>query len=43
LRHRHPEMTFGVSNIDRALLLNNVVMLAKGATTFVNFPHHLIS
>jgi nicotinamidase-related amidase len=29
-----PQMTFGVASIDRALLLNNVVMLAKGAKTF---------
>ena len=26
-----PQMTFGVSNIDRQLLVNKVVMLAKGA------------
>ncbi len=26
-----PQMTFGVANIDRQLLVNNVVMLAKGA------------
>jgi nicotinamidase-related amidase len=29
-----PQMTFGVANIDRQLLLNNVVMLAKGAREF---------
>jgi nicotinamidase-related amidase len=29
-----PQMTFGVSSIDRTLLLNNVVLLAKGAKTF---------
>lgn len=26
-----PQMTFGISNIDRQLLVNNVVVLAKGA------------
>ena len=26
-----PQMTFGVANIDRALLINNVTLLAKGA------------
>jgi nicotinamidase-related amidase len=29
-----PQMLFGVSNIDRTLLMNNVVLLAKGAKTF---------
>ncbi len=29
-----PQMTFGVANIDRQLLVNNVVMLAKGAREF---------
>lgn len=29
-----PQMTFGVSNIDRQLLVNNVVMLAKGAKEY---------
>jgi nicotinamidase-related amidase len=29
-----PQMTFGVANIDRQQLLNNVVMLAKGAKEF---------
>lgn len=29
-----PQMTFGVANIDRQLLLNNVVMLAKGAKEY---------
>jgi nicotinamidase-related amidase len=29
-----PQMTFGVANIDRQLLINNVVMLAKGAKEF---------
>lgn len=29
-----PQMLFGVANIDRALLVNNVVLLAKGAKTF---------
>ena len=32
-----PQMTFGVANIDRQLLTNNVVMLAKGAKEF-NIP-----
>ena len=26
-----PQMTFGVANIDRASLINNVTLLAKGA------------
>lgn len=29
-----PQMTFGVANIDRQQLINNVVMLAKGAQAF---------
>ncbi len=29
-----PQMTFGVANIDRQQLVNNVVMLAKGAKKF---------
>jgi nicotinamidase-related amidase len=29
-----PQMTFGVANIERQLLANNVVMLAKGAREF---------
>ena len=29
-----PQMIFGVANIDRALMLNNTVMLAKGARIF---------
>ncbi len=29
-----PQMTFGVANIDRQLLINNVVLLAKGAKEF---------
>lgn len=29
-----PQMIFGVANIDRALMMNNVVMLAKGAKIF---------
>jgi nicotinamidase-related amidase len=29
-----PQMTFGVANIDRQLLVNNVLMLAKGAKEF---------
>ena len=29
-----PQMTFGVANIDRQLLLNNVVLLAKCAKLF---------
>lgn len=29
-----PQITFGVSNIDRQLLVNNVVMLAKGAREY---------
>lgn len=29
-----PQMTFGVANIDRQLLTNNVVMLAKGAKEY---------
>lgn len=29
-----PQMTFGVANIDRQLLVNNVIMLAKGAREF---------
>src|ERR1700752_1529776 len=29
-----PQMTFGVANIDRTLLMNNVVMLAKGAKLY---------
>lgn len=29
-----PQMTFGVANIDRATLMNNVVLLAKGAKEF---------
>lgn len=29
-----PQMTFGVANIDRQLLINNVVMLAKGAKEY---------
>ncbi len=29
-----PQMTFGVANIDRQQLVNNVVMLAKGAKEF---------
>lgn len=29
-----PQMTFGVANIDRALLVNNVVLLAKAARAF---------
>lgn len=32
-----PQMTFGVANIDRQLLTNNVVMLAKGAKEY-NIP-----
>ena len=32
-----PQMAFGVANIDRQLLINNVVMLAKGAKEF-NLP-----
>ena len=32
-----PQMTFGVANIDRQQLVNNVVMLAKGAKEF-NVP-----
>lgn len=32
-----PQMTFGVANIDRALLLNNVTLLAKAAKEF-NVP-----
>ena len=30
-----PQMTFGVANIERQQLVNNVVMLAKGAKEFV--------
>ena len=29
-----PQMTFGVANIDRALLINNVTLLAKGAKEY---------
>ena len=29
-----PQMTFGVANIDRASLINNVVLLAKVAKEF---------
>jgi nicotinamidase-related amidase len=29
-----PQMTFGVANIDRQQLVNNVVMLAKGTKEF---------
>lgn len=29
-----PQMTFGVANIDRALLMNNVTLLAKAAKEF---------
>lgn len=29
-----PQMTFGVANIERQQLVNNVVMLAKGAKLF---------
>src|SRR6266436_2350203 len=29
-----PQMTFGVANMDRQTLINNVVMLAKGAKIF---------
>ncbi|MGD9236884.1 MAG: hypothetical protein PVF09_09425 [Desulfobacterales bacterium] len=29
-----PQMTFGVANIERQQLVNNVVMLAKGARLF---------
>ncbi len=29
-----PQMTFGVANIDRQQLINNVIMLAKGAKEF---------
>ncbi len=29
-----PQMTFGVANIDRATLMNNVILLAKGAKEF---------
>ena len=29
-----PQMTFGVANLDRATLMNNVVLLAKGAKEF---------
>ena len=29
-----PQMTFGVANIERQQLVNNVVMLAKGAKEF---------
>lgn len=29
-----PQMTFGVTNIDRALLVNNVTLLAKCAKEF---------
>src|SRR5215469_10944031 len=29
-----PQMTFGVANIDRQSLLNNVMILAKSAKTF---------
>lgn len=29
-----PQMTFGVANIDRAMLMNNVTLLAKVAKTF---------
>ena len=29
-----PQMTFGVANIDRATLINNVVLLAKVAKEF---------
>ena len=29
-----PQMTFGVANIDRALLMNNVTLLAKVAKEF---------
>ena len=32
-----PQMTFGVSNIDRAMLINNVTLLAKVAKEF-NVP-----
>ena len=32
-----PQMTFGVANIDRALLINNVTLLAKVAKEF-NVP-----
>ena len=32
-----PQMTFGVANIDRSLLMNNVTLLAKAAKTF-NVP-----
>ena len=31
-----PQMTFGVANIDRQQLINNVVMLAKGAAWLVD-------
>lgn len=37
-----PQMTFGVSNADRATLMNNVVMLAKVAREF-NIPTVLTS
>ncbi|MDF2696897.1 MAG: putative isochorismatase [Labilithrix sp.] len=37
-----PQMTFGVSNIDRAALMNNVVLLAKTAKEF-NVPAILTS
>ncbi|MGD2036723.1 MAG: hypothetical protein PVH28_02500 [Desulfobacterales bacterium] len=33
-----PQMTFGVANIERQQLFNNVVMLAKGAR--LRFGHH---
>src|SRR5262245_65777390 len=29
-----PQMIFGVANIDRALLMNNALLLAKGAQLF---------
>jgi hypothetical protein len=29
-----PQMTFGVANIDRQSLINNVVLVAKAAKTF---------
>lgn len=32
-----PQMTFGVANIDRASLINNVTLLAKAAKEF-NVP-----
>lgn len=34
---QQPQMIFGVGNIDRQLLINNVLMLAKGAKVF-NIP-----